>query len=65
LDERGQPRRSKLIIMERDPDTSKEDTALKVTLRLLLKVYSLITNMLSCSCRIMQVFIPPELQSVG
>jgi hypothetical protein len=34
LDERGHPRRSKLVIMKRDPNAKKMVTALKVTWRL-------------------------------
>ena len=33
LDERGKPRRSKLVVMERDPQAKRKDTPVKFTWR--------------------------------
>jgi hypothetical protein len=65
LDERGQLRRSKLIIMARDPDAPKGGYSTKSYIEALTKGLLLTTDVLSCSCRIMRVFTPLKLQSVG
>ena len=56
LDERGRPRRSKLIIMQRDTDTQEVATAHKATSRLLSKVSCLIGAVLSFLCRTTRVY---------